>query len=263
MRAVGARFDEAQAVRLFFATQVGKYLPGMLWPYLAQLRFADRFSISRGTMLVGQAIFLCVHVVTGAVVTATALPLLAYSQRVPDAYVMLMLPAVASAALLHPSLLTALLRRLPRFSTGRSDMPVVRGRHILRAVGLMAVTWLLYGAGLASLLLALSPSSLSVWALSMGGFAFAWVVGFLVIIAPAGAGAREVVLAVSLSTVVTPVQAAAVAVLSRVVMTGIDLLFGVVSAIVTLSTSIRTRKLPDKLRQPASPHAGRETADVR
>lgn len=261
MRAVGGDFDEAPAARLFFSTQVGKYLPGMVWPYLAQLRFADKFGISRPTMALGQGIFLCVHVATGAFVAGMALPLLAYSQRVPDTYVWLMVPAFASLVVLHPSLLSLLARRLSRGSGSQVDVPIAVGRKVLQATAWMIAVWLLYGAGLVSLVLALAPGSASIWALSVGGFAFAWVVGFLVIVAPAGAGAREVVLAGALATVVTPIQAAAIAVASRVTMTAIDLLLGAFSAVATAAST----SAPQLTHQQAAlvpPPTGRTTADV-
>ncbi len=60
--------------------------------------------------------------------------------------------------------------------------------------------------------------------LAVGGFAFAWSVGFLVVFAPAGAGVREVLLVAMLGPVLGVGAATAVALVSRVLTTAGDLL---------------------------------------
>ena len=63
----------------------------------------------------------------------------------------------------------------------------------------------------------------SALALAVGGYALAWLVGFLVVLAPAGAGARELVLG-AVVALATGSGAAAVVVLgSRVLLTVADL----------------------------------------
>ena len=55
--------------------------------------------------------------------------------------------------------------------------------------------------------------------IALGGYAFAWCVGFVIVIAPAGAGVREVLLIVSLTPVIGRGPAIAVAACSRAVNT--------------------------------------------
>src|SRR6185312_6365770 len=59
---------------------------------------------------------------------------------------------------------------------------------------------------------------------ALGGYAFAWCVGFVIVIAPAGAGVREVLLIVFLTPVIGRGPAIAVAACSRAVNTISDLL---------------------------------------
>jgi uncharacterized membrane protein YbhN (UPF0104 family) len=66
--------------------------------------------------------------------------------------------------------------------------------------------------------------------LSLGAYALAWTAGFLVVVAPAGAGVRELALIAALSPVLDAPAALAVAVLSRVLMTLGDLLWAVAGA---------------------------------
>ena len=66
--------------------------------------------------------------------------------------------------------------------------------------------------------------------LSVGGYAFAWSVGFLVVLAPGGLGVREVVLVTTLTPLVGVGTATAVALVSRAVTTASDLICAGVSA---------------------------------
>ena len=55
-----------------------------------------------------------------------------------------------------------------------------------------AAMWLLLGVHAWILLRQIVPGSSISWPLATGVFALAWLVGFLVVLAPAGAGVREV-----------------------------------------------------------------------
>jgi glycosyltransferase 2 family protein len=59
--------------------------------------------------------------------------------------------------------------------------------------------------------------------LALGGFAFAWTIGFLFVIAPAGAGVRDVLLALTLGLVLGHGAAIAITLVSRVLLTIGDL----------------------------------------
>ena len=262
MSAVGGRFDESAARKLFFATQVGKYLPGMAWPYVAQLRFARRFRIPRTTMLVGQGIFLCVHVATGALFAGILFPFVAYSQDLPTRYLWLVVPVVASIAFLHPTVLAAVLRSLARLRGATAMTPPLRGSAILRASAWMSLVWILYGGALATLVIPMAGSGMDIWLLSIAGFAAAWIIGFVVIIAPAGAGARELTLATTLAATLTPLQATAVALSSRIIMTMVDLLLGAISSITPGSRPTSEAGQEDEPTWTFSPTMGKAAADV-
>ena len=74
--------------------------------------------------------------------------------------------------------------------------------------------------------------------LSVGGYAFAWSVGFLVVFAPGGLGVREVVLVTTLTPLVGAGTATAVALVSRGVTTASDLICAGVSAAVRRNSAL-------------------------
>ncbi|NAZ85625.1 hypothetical protein GTR00_05830 [Kineococcus sp. T90] len=79
-------------------------------------------------------------------------------------------------------------------------------------------------------------------ALALGGYALAWVVGFLVVLAPAGAGARELVLAAVVALAVGGGGAAVVVLGSRVLLTLADLLLALGALAAAPGTVARLRR---------------------
>ena len=101
----------------------------------------------------------------------------------------------------------------------------VPGTLPLLASALLAMgTWAMGGAMLAALASALgydgSASSLLIYAAC---YAAAWIAGFLVLVAPAGIGAREGVLIAFLSSQMPVAEASLVALMARVAVTLVDL----------------------------------------
>ena len=218
---LGARLPLGLAARVFFVGQIGKYVPGSLWPMIVQAELAKRHVARR---LTAAATFLLI-LLSGA--TALLVMLLALPFA-PDGggsglrwAALLVLPA---AALLHPAVIGRLLDRGLRL-LGRAPLErwtSVRGTAVAAAWAIGA--WLL--AGLQVWLLAVplgAPASWRTFALAVGGYALAWAVALVVVVAPAGAGARELALAAVLSAVLDRGAVVVVVLLSRVLFSAADL----------------------------------------
>jgi uncharacterized membrane protein YbhN (UPF0104 family) len=229
LRAVGADPAWPATFGVFFPTQIGKYLPGAVWPYAAQLRFASRMGLSKARMTVAQAAFLATHIATGVALGALALPVLILDGRVAAATAWLLIPAAAAMVLLHPRVMIGLLSRLLRRPTDPID---VDGGLIVQAVFWMLATWGCYGVSTALLVAPIATDWASAVSISIGAFAFAWVIGLFVIFAPAGVGAREAALVAALGAVVTRPEAVGVAVVSRALLTSADLLLAIAALMI-------------------------------
>ncbi len=214
---LGPAVSSSVARQIFFPAQVGKYLPGSIWPFLAQMRFARERGVPGGLALLAGSVFLVVHTVTAVLVGS----LLLISQ--PDlvsrfgwAWVCIPLALI----LLHPRVVTLLARKL----AGRSavEPPTLRWGHLIRPLAWMAPAWL--GYGLAGYLLAapFSDSVLQLAVVCTGAFALGWIVGLVVIIAPAGFGAREAVLILALSPLLGVAAATTVTLILRLCHTAAD-----------------------------------------
>ena len=227
---LGSRLPLRVALHVFFLGQLGKYLPGSVFAVAAQMELGRDQGVSRSRVGTASLVFMGVLTATGLLVAATVLPLTS-----PDAlrtyfWVLAVLPV--GLVCLAPPVLTRLvgvgLRLLRREPLSRP----LSWRGLGASVGWALVMWAAYG-GQVLLLLQTQPRTGegSLPLLALGGFALAWTVGFLFLLAPAGAVLREGVLVLALAPVLDHPAATAVAVVSRAVMTLGDLLWGAVGAL--------------------------------
>ncbi|MFB9318659.1 lysylphosphatidylglycerol synthase transmembrane domain-containing protein [Cryptosporangium minutisporangium] len=221
---LGAPIPARPAARIFFISQLGKYLPGSVWSIATQMELGREYKVPRR---VGFAVGVLALVLTAAV----GLPLAAVTLPVaaPDVlgrywWGLLAIPALL--AVLHPAVLGPLVNfgfRLIR-QPPLPKLPSTRG--MARAAGWQVLVSVCFGLHAWILLVGLgAPTGRALFA-AIGGYALAYALGLLAIPLPAGAGVRDVVLVAALASVVTGPEALLVAVLSRVALTVVDLALG-------------------------------------
>jgi hypothetical protein len=133
-------------------------------------------------------------------------------------------------ACVHPKVLNPLLDRLLRLARRPPLEQPLTGRAVLASLAWAMVSWLCYGTQIWVLAIRLGAPEGRTLLLAVGGFAFAWCVGFLIVFAPAGAGIRDVLLIALLGPVVGVGGATAVALVSRILMTLGDLVTAGIAA---------------------------------
>jgi glycosyltransferase 2 family protein len=238
LAALGSTIPVRPAARLFFVTQLGKYLPGAVWPVLAQMRMGREHGVPRQRMALAFLLTLGLATVVGVLLGLAALPALL---RAEGRVVLLGLLAVPLLVLLLVPpvinrLLTVGLRLLRRPPL---DTPLA-GRDVARGVGSAVLFWLVYGSHVWLLAVGLGADALESFPVALGGFAIAFSLGPLLVVLPAGAGVREAVLVVLLAGVLTTPEATAVALTSRAILMLTDGLLAVGAVVV-----------PRRSRQPA------------
>lgn len=220
MVSVGLKASVPSAMRVFLLSQVGKYVPGSVWPVLAQAEFARDHGVSRARAMTGSIVAMVVGVVTAAMVG-----LVGAAITVPDAvatYWWVIPVAVGLVALLTPPVLRRVVALAFRITKRTEEPAHVTGGALAASAAWSVLMWLLLGVQAWLLLREISPDPDATYILATGAFALAWLVGFLVVIAPAGLGAREAALAFLLGSVATGPQALSLAIVSRFIMTAAD-----------------------------------------
>jgi hypothetical protein len=227
LAALGSPLPVRAAARIMFIGQLGKYLPGSIWPVLAQMELGTVYKVPRHRSASASVLTMVLSLLTGLLIALVTLPFVTGSMPYRWAF----LAAPILLVCLHPKVLNRVLGRLLRLARQPALEQPLAGRAVAGALGWALTAWIFYGLQIWLLATRLgAPYGFGVL-LATGGFAFAWCVGFLVIIAPAGAGVREVLLVGLLGPVLGVGGATAVALVSRALTTVGDLLTAAVAAL--------------------------------
>jgi uncharacterized membrane protein YbhN (UPF0104 family) len=246
------------AFRVFFVGQLGKYLPGSVWPIVVQAELASEHGVPRRRTATATVVSILVAVTAAIIVVLATLPFV--HGVLPPGFGWAVLLIIPLALVLSPPVFGTLADRALKLA-GREPLErrtSVRGT--IRSVGWAMLSWTACGLQIWALCVPLgAPRDLETLVLVTGGYALAWTVGFVVVIAPAGAGAREVALAAVLAPVLQSGEVVVVVLLSRVLFTVCDLGFAGIAAATAVRHTRRRRAQgsgsgpePDPQRQPAA-----------
>jgi uncharacterized membrane protein YbhN (UPF0104 family) len=218
-RAAGTRL--AAGARIWFLSNLARYVPGNVWSYVGAVELARREGVARRTTLSVMAI---TQVLSVGVALLTGLPVLLAERarlgRPALLGVAVVLVAAALAAIFRRQLLGLARRRLPDFDP--ADVTPSAGTVALLTVG-YAAYWLVTGLAFAALVASLYPLAVTDIPVVVAAYAAAYAVGFLALLTPAGLGVREGVLVVALAPVLPAGPALVVALISRLWMMLVEL----------------------------------------
>jgi uncharacterized membrane protein YbhN (UPF0104 family) len=167
-----------------------------------------------------------VSLLTGLIIAIIALPLSGGSTPYEWAFI----AAPFLLACLYPKVLNWGFSRLLRLAKRPPLDHPLGGRAIAISLTWSFVSWICYGGQIWVLVIRVGAPTGQALPLAIGAFAFAWCAGFLAVLAPAGAGVREVILVAILGPVVGSDPATAIALVSRAVTTVADLVVAGVAA---------------------------------
>jgi uncharacterized membrane protein YbhN (UPF0104 family) len=246
---LGVAMPWMTGARVFFVSQLGKYVPGSVWPVLMQMEAGKQRGASRRTMLAANIIALSLSCTIGLLIACALLPV--YNGHVLAHYWWALLALPVLVALLHPRVLPGLLDRAFALIHRPPLHEELDIRATARASCWSVVSWVGLGAQLGILANAVDHRGISTYLLSAGAVALAVPLGVLVIPTPAGAGVRDVVLVLVLTASMTSGQALAVVVASRVLLILSDLALAGVAALTRRWATDRETVPPEGSAAPA------------
>ena len=220
---LGSRLPLPVAARIFYVGQLGKYVPGSVWPLIAQAELGRDYHVPRRRTATATVVTMLLGVTSALLLALLVLPL-GPGGVVPPEFVWVELLVIPLVVVLHPGVLTRGVNRALRLAAREPlEHPTSLG-GTARATAWAVGSWVCAGLQVCVLAVALGArADAGTLALAVGGYALAWAVGFVVVIAPAGAGARELVLAAVLSRVLDRGSIVVAVLLSRVLFTCLDL----------------------------------------
>ncbi len=189
---LGSPLELRPAARVFFLSQLGKYVPGSVWPVVAQMELGREHDVPRKRSATAGLVTLALSLVAGALVAVAAVPFISADARRRAWPVLLLLPI--AAVVLHPPVFSRLVDgALKAIRKEPLEHPLTRGGE-LRALGWAVLAWVIFGVHAWAIARDLGAEGAGLFALAISGFALAWTVGFLAVLVPAGIGVREAVI---------------------------------------------------------------------
>jgi glycosyltransferase 2 family protein len=201
----------AASARVWFLSNLGRYIPGKVWSVAGMVVLAEREGIPRWTAAGSAVAVQALGIGTAAALVALATPHAYSPLRLAGAVVV----AVGTVGLLAWK---ETLPRVGRLLGSSSEWRALPLRAVLASAVLTFLAWAAYGLAFWALGrgLGLPPVPL---ATATGVFTLGYVVGLLVLFAPGGIGFREAILFTLLTPFVGSGGALALSVASRLELT--------------------------------------------
>ncbi|SOC55983.1 lysylphosphatidylglycerol synthase domain-containing protein [Ornithinimicrobium cerasi] len=221
-RGLGAPLGVRDASVVYLVGQVGKYLPGGVWNLVASAELGSDRGIERrrtvGTLLVA----VLVSATMGGLLVLLTLPGAPGTPLEEWGWMRWLSPLLVVAVL--PVVLNRVLVTLLRVTRQAPVHDRIGAGAVVESALWALASWAAIGLQVLVLAVAVGAEpGMPLLRLSVGGYALAWVVGFVLVFLPAGVGAREAMLALAMAPVLGTGGILVVVLLSRVLLTVADL----------------------------------------
>jgi hypothetical protein len=214
----------AQATRIWFLASLGKYVPGKVWAVAGAAVLAQRAGVDPAVAVAAALVLQVLAFASGA--TAVALTAREAFQLVGPGMVSIAVAVMAAsivgiAVLASQPILDRISRLLP------SSYPRLRAippTMLVLAFAANVFAWTAYGVALLFLARGLLPGVSLGLAQAIGVFTCSYLVGFIALFAPGGLGPRESIFLLLLAGDIGLKPAAGLALASRLLLTGTEVL---------------------------------------
>ena len=236
----GGHLSWPTAARIWFISNLGRYVPGKVWQIGAMGALAQEAGVSSAAAIGSALVVNLVNLLAGllVVLVAGSRLVVGYGPALVIALVVFCVLVLGSPWLLPP------LARLANRVTGRNiPIPAIPPLAIIFAVAGCSLAWNLYGLAFHDLTVAIFGGAAGRPTYYTAVFTLSYLIGYIVLFAPGGLGVRETSLVALLAAagLETGVQAAVLAIASRLWLTVIEAAPGLVLlAIRRPKASLRT-----------------------
>jgi uncharacterized membrane protein YbhN (UPF0104 family) len=221
---LGERLPFRTAGRIWFLASLGKYIPGKVWSVAGAAVLAQKAGVDPAAAIGAALVLQALALASGAVAVAVTAPQTfeAVGPEVVPVLALVLLVSLAGVAMLaSQSLLDRINRLLPR---SLPPLRAIRLDMLAMAFTGNLVAWIGYGAALLLLSRGVLPGVSLGLAQAIGVFTCSYLVGFVAVFAPGGLGPRESVFLLMLAGDIGLKPAAGLAIASRLLLTGTEVL---------------------------------------
>lgn len=193
MRTLGADPPFGRTIAWYYVGELGKYVPGGVWPVLGRGELARRGGVPRTRAFTSVALSLGMLYLAAMFTAAAFLPFaLAGDEGGFSPWMLVLLALPVGVVLLHHDVLDWLMAKASKATKREIKVEVPQWRDSLLLVARYVPTWLFIGTATYAVTRAITPDVS--YPRMMFATILSWVVGFLAVPVPSGAGIRETVL---------------------------------------------------------------------
>ncbi|MEO0070774.1 MAG: lysylphosphatidylglycerol synthase domain-containing protein [candidate division WOR-3 bacterium] len=219
---LGEKISFIRAMSILTVTQLGKYAPGKVWFTLGRMSFVKQNGVSEAKSLTSVVIETGFLLLAAIFLFAIAIILLPRSVVPKEIYYAFLL-APLTLIITYPPLLNRLLKPLLKLF----HQPVFKLNlsypRLLLILSVYVLDWFFQGLGCFLLINSFYPLPLARLPILLGGYSISWILGFIILIAPAGLGVREGIYTYILKLVLPQTIAIISALITRVWMSTAEL----------------------------------------
>ncbi len=221
---MGERLPFLTATRIWFLASLGKYVPGKVWALAGAAVLAKRAGVDPSVAVAGAVILQALALASGAAVVALtareAVQSLGQGAE-PILGAVILLSVLGVMTLTSQPVLDRINRLLP---ASWPRLRAIRAGVVAGAFIANVAAWSGYGLALVMLARGLLPGVGLTLSQAVGVFTCSYLIGFLALFAPGGLGPRESVFLLMLAGDIGLKPAAALALASRLLLTGTEVL---------------------------------------
>lgn len=227
----------AAAARIWFVSNLGKYIPGKVWQIAAMGAMAQKSGVSAAAAIGSSLLVNLVSIIAGfAVIALTAAGRVgavvsqsqASASRSTEIAVIGIAIAGAVALFLAPIAVPRLATLAGRVTGRPISIPRVPPRAIVVTAASTFASWLLYGVAFSLFAHGVSPRATGNAFSYIAVYTGSYLAGYLALFAPGGVGVREAVLVLAMPRfgLASAADAAIIAITSRLWLTILEILPG-------------------------------------
>jgi len=196
----GGRLSSWQATRIWFVSNLGRYLPGKVWQIATMGVMAQRRGVSPVAAAGSSLVVNLANVASGfVVVLATGAAVFSsFADAGPRAGI-LVAAILAAGLLMLPVAFTWAAPLVARLTRQRVVLPPLPARAVWLAAGGTAVAWVLYGVAFQLFCGSLVHRTAGATSFYIASYTGSYLVGYLALFAPGGLVVREAMLVASLT----------------------------------------------------------------
>ena len=141
LAALGSPLPPRTAAQILFVGQLGKYLPGSVWPVLAQMQLGSAHRVPRARSASASVLTMLMSLLSGILVGIVMVPFAGHARP----YWWIFLLAQVIGVCMHPRLLNRILNRVLRLARRPALERPLTGRAVAAGLGWGVVCWIFFG----------------------------------------------------------------------------------------------------------------------